>query len=45
MQQPPAAPTRAYHAMEGSKKKKAIDQSLEELRKKFNKGIDEDEID
>ncbi len=27
--------------MEGSKKKKAIDQSLEELRKKFNKNIDE----
>eukprot|EP00347_Sterkiella_histriomuscorum_P020531 403337449 len=27
---------RAYHAMAGSKKKKAIDQSLMELKKKFN---------
>jgi hypothetical protein len=45
MQAPLAAPSRAYHAMEGSKKKKAIDQSLEELRKKFSKGKDEDEFD
>ncbi len=35
---------RAYHAMEGSKKKKAIDQSLEELRKKFHKNDDNQEM-
>ena len=27
--------SRAYHAMEGSKRKKAIDQSLDALRRKY----------
>ena len=31
--------------MQGSQKKKAIDQSLEELRKKFNKGKEDDHFD